>query len=237
MESTESHPGGLHPAGRSGAVGTLLRRHTVRHGADRQRHPLYGYRRHERHDPVCGRPGGGPAAGAVRLCVHVHDRRGDRAEAVEVGGGLQPHLHRIAADAPGRGRRHHRQPGLAEDPRHPLSDRTGGDREDHLHPAAGQAAGVAAGGEAGSEVLLLRYDGGGPHPVADGVLRGHLRGYGQRPDLLLYLPVHGLCRRVCPAVVRPAVSRRRGGLCGGLGPGTDPQLHDGPLPGSLRPLL
>ena len=30
-------------------------------------------------DPVCGRPGGGHAAGAVRLCVHVHDGRGDRA--------------------------------------------------------------------------------------------------------------------------------------------------------------
>lgn len=86
-------------------------------------------------------------------------------------------------------------------------------------------------GEAGFAFVPFRSYGGRSHTGFDGLVCGNLRGHGQRPDLLFHLFVHGVCGRLCPPVVCPALCRMRRRCGGGLDAGFDSLLHEKPLSG------
>ena len=81
----------------------------------------------------------------------------------------------------------------------------------------------------GFEVLFLRRLCGRPHLRPLRALLPGFRRHGQRLGVCVYFSVHGLCGRICAAMVFIVVLRRRGGNVSRVGTEFDSKLYAGTI--------
>lgn len=202
-------------AGRSAAAGAVRRRIAVRRADGVQRYPVYA------HQPPCAGAGGGAGHWRAVVSAGVADRRGRAGEILEVDIPGGHRLHPAAGHAAGH-RRRHGQPRVAGFSLPSGEGAAGGDREDHLHSGAGQAAGVAE-GEPESEIRDLCGDAGGTLRRDLRAVLQDIRRHGQRAGVSVHLRLHVLCGGRGAALVSDR--RRRGGTAVLRHVGSEPAGH------------